>query len=67
MDDATINALGVSVPKMGTTFIDRSTHRWFAERYNVNYAWFFYGTNRSLSNNTVYNAFQVGAVTLLKK
>jgi hypothetical protein len=40
-------------------------NRWFAERYNVNNAWIFNGTNRYLNNNNVNNANQVGAVTNL--
>ena len=43
-----------------------STNRWFAERYNVNNAWNFNGTNGYLNYNSVYNGNQAGAVTLLK-
>ena len=44
------------------------SNRWFAERYNVNNAWNFNGNNRSLNNNNVNNANQVGAVAnLLEK
>ena len=44
------------------------SNRWFAERYNVNNAWNFNGTNRNLNNNNVYNTNQVGAVAnLLRK
>jgi hypothetical protein len=41
------------------------TNRWFAERYNVPYAWSFYGAYRYLYSNRVTSAFQVGAVSLL--
>jgi len=44
------------------------SNRWFAERYNVNNAWNFNGTNRNLNNNNVNNANQVGAIAnLLEK
>ena len=66
MKDACIDALAPSITKMGTTAIDNSTHRWFARRYNVYHAWFFYGTYGSLNNNTVYNAYRVQAVALLE-
>ena len=41
-------------------------NRWWAERYVVYYAWIFNGTYRYLCSSYVYNAYQVGAVTLLK-
>ena len=65
MDDATINALGVSVPKMGTTSIDRSTTRWWAERSYAGSAWLFSGWYGSLYSNRVGYAFRSQAVTLL--
>lgn len=40
--------------------------RWWAERYNVSYAWYFHGAYRTLYYYHVYYALQVGAVTLLK-
>ena len=43
------------------------TNRWFAERYNVNNAWNFNGSNRNLNNNNVNNANQTGAVSKLLK
>lgn len=65
MDDATINALGVSVSKMGTISIDRSAYRWFAARCNANGAWFFDGWSGILTYYYVYGAFRSQAVTLL--
>lgn len=44
--------------------IDFEDDYWFAQRYGVNYAWFFHGGNGSLSYSGVYNGFQVQAVTL---
>ena len=45
---------------------------WTCERdtdpeYNVNSAWFFYGTGGYLGNYYVYSTIQVGAVTLLSE
>ena len=40
--------------------------RWWAQRYSANYAWIFNGASRNLNNYSVYSAYQVGAVTLLK-
>jgi len=45
--------------------LGHSTNRWFSERYNVNNAWIFNGTNGTLNNNNVNNTNQVGAVTKL--
>ncbi len=42
------------------------TNRWYAQRYNVNNAWNFNATNRTLNNNNVNNTNQVGAVTNLR-
>jgi hypothetical protein len=50
---------------MGTTAINNSTHRWFAERYYVNYARIFYGSNGTLNSDTVNLRLRVQAVTLL--
>ena len=43
-----------------------ASNRWFAERYSVNNAWNFNGTNRNLNNNNVNNTNQVGAVSKLQ-
>ena len=44
-----------------------ATNRWFAQRYNVNNAWNFNGTNGNLNNNNVNNTNQVGAVANLSE
>lgn len=65
MDDdnrAAINATQAKASKVNITF----TSRWFAQRCSVFHAWSFSGTTRNVRNSTVYYAFQVGAVTLLK-
>ena len=42
-----------------------STNRWFSQRYNVNNAWIFNGTNGTLNNNNVNNRNRCQAVTNL--
>ena len=66
MKDACLAALAPSITKMGTTAINNSTYRWWAERYNVNNAWFFDGGYGTLSYYNVYNAYRAQAVALLK-
>ena len=66
MKDACINTLAPSITKMGTTAINNSTYRWFAQRYNVNYAWLFYGSNGTLNINYVYNTYRCQAVAILE-
>jgi hypothetical protein len=50
---------------MGTTSIDNSAPRCFAERYSGNDAWFFYGWYVVLYHTNVYDAFRSQAVALL--
>ena len=66
MKDACINTLAPSITKMGTTAINNSTYRWWAERYNVNNAWIFGGYGGNLSNGDVDGAYRVQAVALLE-
>ena len=65
MADETLAILAPSISKMGTTAINNSTYRWFAERYNVNYARLFGGNGGYLGNGGVCYASRVQAVTLL--
>jgi hypothetical protein len=65
MRDETLAALSPSISKMGTTTINNSTHRWFAQRYNVSNAWFFYGYNGILNYFYVNNSYRCQAVALL--
>ncbi|MBQ8937666.1 MAG: hypothetical protein IJ066_08110, partial [Bacteroidaceae bacterium] len=65
MKDKTLAALAPSIGKMGTTAVNNSTTRWFAERYGVYYAWIFYGTYGTLNTNGAFNANRCQAVTLL--
>jgi hypothetical protein len=65
MNDETLAILAPSVTKMGTTSINNSTYRWFAERYGVNPARFFDGYGGSLYTGSVYSRYRAQAVTLL--
>ena len=65
MKDATLEALAPSVQKMGTTAINNGTYRWFAARYNVNYAWLFSASYGSLYNYYVNVRNRTQAVALL--
>ena len=66
MRDETLAALAPSISKMGTTAINNSAHRWFAQRYNVYGAWFFNGLYSSLAYGNVYGAVRAQAVALLE-
>lgn len=67
MLDATVNAVAAAQRKVGgTTVLDNSTYRWFAQRYSVNYAWIFYGNYGTLDHDSVYHGYRAQAVTLLK-
>ena len=65
MKDETIAALAPSISKMGTIAINNSTYRWFAQRYNVNYAWIFHGNNGTLNSYNVNISTRCQAVALL--
>lgn len=66
MKDACLEAMDPSIAKMGTTAINNSTTRWWAERYNVYNAWFFDGSGGNLTGNVVHYANRVQAVALLE-
>ena len=66
MKDETLAALAPSVSKMGTTAINNSTDRWFAQRYNVYTAWLFHGYNGILYGGSVYGSTRCQAVALLE-
>jgi hypothetical protein len=66
MRDETLAALSPSISKMGTTAINNSTYRWFAQRYNVHSAWFFYGGYGFLNSSYVTGAYRAQAVALLE-
>ena len=68
MKDDCLAALEPSVTKMGTTAINNSTPRWWAERYHAYYAWIFNAYYGILGNyyGGVYSAYRVQAVALLE-
>ena len=66
MKDACLAALAPSITKMGTTAINNSAHRWFAQRYNVYGAWFFNAYSGTLGYTYVNLANRSQAVALLK-
>ena len=68
MEDGNLAVINATQKKGGKVTLANNSYRWFAQRYNVNNAWNFNGTNRNLNNNNVNNANQVGAVAnLLEK
>lgn len=66
MEDANFAIINSTQTKAGKVVLSNASTRWFSQRYDVYTAWFFSGTNRYLYTNTVYLAYQVGAVSLLK-
>ena len=65
MADETLAILAPSISKMGTTAINNSAHRWFAERCYVIAARNFNGNYGYLYYTNVCLAIRVQAVTLL--
>ena len=59
---AVINATRI---KMGHTALSNNVYRWFAQRYHVYYAWFFYGGYGDLNYTNVCYGYSVQAVALL--
>ena len=51
---------------MGKSVINNGTHRWFAQRYFVLFAWFFYGFNGTLSYSYVFSTYRSRALALLE-
>jgi hypothetical protein len=66
MKDACLAALAPSITKMGTTAINNSANRWFAERYSVVSAWVFYASYGYVGYGYVNSAYRSQAVALLK-
>ena len=65
MEDDNLDTINATQRKAGKVTLANSTARWFAQRHDVNSAWIFNGTIRTLIYNTVSSTTQVGAVTLL--
>ena len=66
MKDETLAVLAPSISKMGTTAINNSTHRWWAERSYVYNAWIFGGNSGILINYYVNTSLRCQAVALLE-
>lgn len=66
MKDETLAVLAPSISKMGTTVINNSTPRWFAQRSNVSSAWLFHGYSGTLYSGAVSYALRCQAVALLE-
>ena len=66
MRDETIAALAPSISKMGTTAVNNSTGRWFAQRCSVYTAWSFSGDYGSLGAYRVPGTYRAQAVAILK-
>jgi hypothetical protein len=66
MKDDCINTLAPSVTKMGTTAINNSAYRWFAQRCHVYYAWIFHGYSGGLYTYDVTATYRCQAVALLE-
>lgn len=67
MKDENLTRIDLCLTKAGMSALGNSAYRWFAQRYSVNCAWFFYGYDGHLNGSYVSDALQCGAVTLLKK
>lgn len=65
MEDKNLAIVNATQNKAGKVTLSNGSYRWFAERCNVNSAWSFNGTYRTLHNHGVYITVQVGAVALL--
>lgn len=66
MNDDTLTKVSATQTKVGgTTILNNSTHRWFAQRCNVYSARLFYGTNGTLNDHHVNSTSRAQAVALL--
>lgn len=66
MDDENMARINATRRKMGHTLISNGSTRWFAQRYNVYFAWLFNGNNGTLNDDTVNYGNQVQGAALLK-
>lgn len=66
MEDVNLAIINATQRTAGKVQLSNASYRWFAERYSVFSAWFFYGTPRNLNTTNVASTGQVGAVSLLK-
>lgn len=66
MEDSNLSVINATQTKAGKVVLSNASYRWFAQRYTVNTAWIFSGSNRTLNTYNVNGAYQTGAVSLLK-
>ena len=66
MRDAVLEKVNASMTKISGTTISNGSYRWFAQRYDSSYAWFFNGTYGSLTGYSCTNEITVQAVVLLE-
>ena len=66
MRDAVLDKVNASMALISGASISNSSSRWFAQRSNASYAWFFNGNNGYLYNGTVTYEYTVQAVVLLE-
>jgi len=64
--DENLSKIDQCQTKAGYSALGNNTYRWFAQRYGVNFAWVFHGSNGSLNSYSVYFSSQCVAVALLK-
>lgn len=65
MRDAVLTKVAATMTKFGGTAPNNSTYRWFAQRCDSEYAWFFNGDNGILNYNNCTYELTVQAVSLL--
>ena len=66
MDDANLVLINQTLTKMGKAVVSTGSARWFAQGCYAYGAWFFYGSNGTLSINGVNGAIRARALALLK-
>jgi hypothetical protein len=66
MEDSNLAVINATQTKAGKVTLANSSYRWFAQRSNVSYAWYFYGAYRYLYvSGYVSTTYQVVAIALL--
>jgi hypothetical protein len=66
MRDAVLEKVNASMALISGASISNGSYRWFAQRYNSEYAWLFYGGYGTLNYDGCTNEFTVQAVVLLE-
>ena len=63
MQDVTLAKVNASLTLISGATVSNGSLRWFAQRYNVSYAWVFSGNDGALYRSYCTGAFSVQAVT----